>query len=261
MASELYNTMLNAGVGMVNETIVLLGMWKPEMSLSELNSLALQSGQFPNITARRLRNLLAECFSPRYLTQNGAPAKLLKSVQDKFSSKEFKQLLFVFTCRENRIFRDFVQEVYWTTYVSGKEKLGNEEALAFVVRANQDGKTTKPWSENTIKRVARYLTGSCADFDLLESGSKSSRKILPFQIEPRVLALLAYELHFEGLGDNGVLNHADWKLFGMEREDVLNEFKRHARKSWFIVQSAGDVVRIGWQAKNKEELLNVIVDG
>ena len=62
-----------------------------------------------------------------------------------------------------------------------------------------------------------------------------------------------------GLGDNSVLNHSDWKLFGMDRDDVLNEFKRHTRKSWFIVQSAGDIVRIGWQAKNKEELINVIV--
>lgn len=261
MTTETYTTMLNAGVGMVKETMTLLDMWQPGMSLADLNSVALQSGQFPKMTARRLRNLLAECFRPRYLVQDGAPAKLLKSLQQKFSSREIKQLLFVFSCRESRILYDFVQEVYWPTYVSGKDKLGTEEALAFVIRANQDGKTSQPWSESTIKRVARYLTGSCADFELLESGSKTNRKILPFQIEPRVMVLLAYDFHFEGLGDNSVLNHSDWKLFGMERDDVLNEFKRHARKSWFIVQAAGDIVRIGWQAKNKEELLNVIVDG
>jgi hypothetical protein len=261
MTTEPYTTMLNAGVGMINETIVLLDMWQPGMSLAELNTAALQSGQFPNITARRLRNLLAECFKPRYLAQDGAPAKLLKYVLHSFSNRELKQLLLVFTCRESRILHDFVQEVYWPTYISGKEKLGNEESLNFVIRANQDGKTSRPWSESTIKRVARYLTSSCADFELLESGAKTNRKILPFQIEPRVMVLLAYDFHFEGLGDNSVLNHSDWKLFGMDRDDVLNEFKRHARKSWFIVQSAGDIVRIGWQAKNKEELINVTVAG
>ena len=95
----------------------------------------------------------------------------------------------------------------------------------------------------------------------MESGEIKGRNILSFQIEARVFAILAYNFHFEGLGDNSILTHSDWKLFGLDRDDVLNEFKRNARKSWFIVQSAGDIVRIGWQAKNKEELINVIVTG
>ncbi len=74
MTDKPYNTMLNAGVGMINETISLLNLWQPGMSLSELNKIALESGQFPKITARRLRNLLAECINPRYLRDNGSPA-------------------------------------------------------------------------------------------------------------------------------------------------------------------------------------------
>jgi hypothetical protein len=253
--------MLNAGVGMINETITLLNIWQPGMSLAELNKAALESGQFPKITARRLRNLLAESFKPRYLRSDGSVAKLLKSVQKSFSTSELKHLLFLYTCRDSQILADFVRQVYWPAYSSGRGMLSNEEAFKFVVRANQDGKTTEPWSDSTLKRVTRYLTSSCADFGLLEEGAKSKRKILSFQIEPRVLAILAYELHFQGLGDNSVINHPDWQLFGMDRDDVLNEFKRHALKNWFIVQTAGDIVKIGWQAKTQEEMIDVIVNG
>ena len=259
MNLERYTTQLQAGLGLIEETRKLLEIWPPGMGAGELARVALESGQFPNVTSRRLRNIVVEGFKPRYLVDKGAPAALLKNLMNKLSNHEFNQLLFIYTCRAQLILKDFVQDVYWNAYSSGKGTLSVEDARRFVQRANEDGKTFKPWSESTIIRVSSYLCACCADFGLLESGDKKVRSILSFQIEPRVLAIWAYQLHFEGLGDNSVLNHADWNLFGMDREDVLNELKRHARKNWFIIQTAGDIVKIGWQAKNQEELIDVIV--
>lgn len=261
MTTEAYSSMLNAGVGMVEETRTLLNIWYPGMSWMELNQNALQSGLFPNITARRLRNFIVEAFKPRYLVNKEEPAKLLKALQYVFSNREFNQLLFLYTCRESRVLYDFVCEVYWNVYSSGKETITNEDALLFVTRANQDGKTVKPWSEKTLLKVAAYLTSSCADFGMLEGGAKSTRKISPFRIEPRVVVILAFDLHFSGHGDNSVLSHPDWALFGMGRADVLNEFKRLALKDWWIIQSAGEVTRIGWQYPSMEELINAITQG
>ena len=69
---------------------------------------------------------------------------------------------------------------------------------------------------------------------------------------------LAYKLHFDGLGDNAVINHKAWVLFGLDGFDVREEFKRLAKNGWLIVQSAGDVTRIGWQFKSMEEVIDVI---
>jgi hypothetical protein len=251
--------MLNAGIGMIDATHTMLSLWRPGMAGVDLYKAALESGLFPNITARRLQNFIKECFGPRYLVSNGRPAITLKSVQSNFSSREFNQLLFIYTCRESRILNDFVGDVYWGAYSSGRETISNEDALLFVKRANQDGKTVKPWSENTLQRVAGYLTTSCADFGLLECGQKSSRKILLFRIESKLAIILAYDLHFSGHGDNSVLSHSDWELFGMERSDVLNELKQLALKGWFIIQSAGDVTRIGWQYQNMEEVIDALI--
>lgn len=261
MTTTAYTSMLNAGIGMIDETRTMLNLWQPGMGNVELRRAALESGLFPNITARRLLNFIQECFGPRYLKNKGAPAQTLKLVQSTFSNREFNQLLFLYTCRESRILYDFVCDVYWCAYSSGKEKISNEDAGLFVTRANQDGKTVKPWSENTLQRVAGYLTTSCADFGLLESGSRSVRKILPFILESRVGVILAYDLHASGLGDNTILSHPDWSLFGMDRSDVLNEFKRQALKGWWILQSAGEITRIGWQYQTMEEFIHVLAQG
>lgn len=258
MTKAPYTTQLQAGLGMIDESRSLLDLWHEGMTPSALSKVALESGRFPTMSARRVRNLAVECFAPRCLATDPKPAFILKKLVKVLSSREFSQLLFLYTCRANVILGDFVRDVYWALYAAGRVTISSEDAAEFVIRANQDGKTSKPWSESTIRRVSSYLTGCCADFGLLESGAKSVRRILPYRIEMRVAALLAYELHFAGRADNRIIADRDWLLFGLDRDDVLSELRRLALKGLLIVQSAGGVTRIGWQHKTIEEVIHVL---
>lgn len=258
---QLYTTQLGAGLGVIEETRILLELWETGMNASQLFQYALDSGSFPNMSARRLRNLISECFAPRYLVANNYPAVILKKLVPFLTLTEFTQLLFLFTCRANLILVDFVREVYWYRYSSGHEDISNEDTRDFIIKAIQQGKTVKYWSDNMIERVAGYLTKCCADFGMLEPGIKKARKIIPYRVEPKVAAFLAYDLHFSGVGDNAMIAHVDWELYGMEREDVFDELKRLALKRFFIVQTAGNVIRIGWSYKNWEELTDAFAQG
>lgn len=87
-----YTTQLQAGLGLVNETRALFELWSPGMSASQLHDIALKSGRFPEITARRLRNIVSECFAPRYLTSDGEPALHLKKLSAVLPASELIQL-------------------------------------------------------------------------------------------------------------------------------------------------------------------------
>jgi hypothetical protein len=253
-----YTTQLQAGLGLVSETKTLLELWSPGMSANQLHRVALESGRFPTVTARRLRNIVMECFAPRYLVAGGAAAIHLKRLSTTIATADLTLLMFLFTSRANPILGDFVRRVYWGRYAGGYTHITNDDARVFVERGIDDGKTVKRWSETTVRRVSAYLTGCCADYGMLERGSRSSRRILPFRIAPVVAAYLAYELHFAGVGDNTLLTHEDWALFGLAREDVLEEIKRLSLKGLLIVQVAGDVIRISWKQQDMEALCDVI---
>lgn len=241
---------------MIAETRLLLDLWQPGMDTAALRQAALDSGRFPNLTARRLRNIVAECFAPRYLVNDAAPARLLKTARDALSRQEMEQLLFLFTCRANTILADFVRDVYWPAYSAGRETISVDDARVFVSRANQEGKTTSAWSSGTIRNVASYVAGCCADFGLLERGSKSVRRIQPCRIEPRVSILLAHDLRFAGSGDAAVVNHPDWSLFGLTPPDVLDELRRQALSGLFMIQSAAAITRITWRCENWEQVID-----
>lgn len=259
--SKPYTTQLQAGLGLVNETKMLLELWAPGMTANQLHQAALESGRFPNVTARRLRNIVIECFAPRYLVAGGTPAAHLKRLAPSISTANLTQLLLVFTSRANPILGDFVRQVYWARYASGHTQISNGDARAFVERGIDDGKTVKRWSETTVRRVSAYLTGCCADYGMLERGLRINRRILPFRISPTVAAYIAYELHLSGVGDNALLTHETWQLFGMAREDVLEEIKQLSLKGLLIIQAAGDVIRISWKQPHMEALCDVLAQG
>jgi bacteriophage exclusion system BrxA-like protein len=253
-----YTTQLSAGLGLIAETQALLELWHPAMDVTALYQAALQSGRFPTASARRLRNIVVECFAPRYLSNNGLPARLLHKLQHVLTTSELTQLLFLYTCRAHPILANFVCDVYWACYSAGQECISNTDAQAFVLQTVRDGKTQRHWSENTMKNVASYLTGCCADYGLLERGHKSARKILPFLLESTVAVYLAYDLHSCGLGDNTVLSHPDWDLFGLDRTAVRDALKRVSLQGSLLLQTAGESVRIGWRYNNLEALADVL---
>ena len=255
-----YTTQLQAGLGLMEETRQLLYLWQPGMRMTQLYDAALQSGLFRAMAARRLLNVVKECFAPRYLTQGDYPAQYLKMIQGKVPVAAFQQLLFLYTARANPILSDFVREVYWPRYTHGQPAISNDDAREFVRKANQSGKTRQSWSDSTVRRVSSYLTGCCADFGLLEGGTRKVRKIYPFRPEPTTMLWLAHDLHYHNLGDNAVIQHADWQLFGLEPEDVKQELRRLSLKGFFIIQTAGDVSQLSWTYSTWETFIHGLTE-
>lgn len=257
--TPIYTTQLQAGLGLIEETKLLLTLYESEMSASELYDAALASGMFPMVSARRLRNIVVECFAPRYI-KSGA-AVYLKPLSAQLPSSVCNQLFLIYTAGANTILHDFIKEVYWDRYSGGRDTISADDARDFVSHAVREGKTQKPWADSTIKRVSSYLIGACADYGLLSANRSSTRSIQPVRIDQLTTLYLAYKLHFDGLGDNSVINHPDWKLFGLDDSDVRNELKRLALNGWVIVQSAGEVTHISWHLNNMEEVIDVIAQG
>lgn len=255
-----FTTQLQAGLGLIDETKKLLEVYQPGMSAPALCVAALASGRFPLVTARRLRNIVVECFAPRYLRSPGV-ASQLQRLAPQLSAAELGQLFFLYTARANLVLADFVREVFWPRYAAGRNDLELEDSRAFVINSVREGKTRKPWSEITTNRIASYLIGCCVDYGLLNVTGRNKRSVAPYRIHSKVAAYLAYELRFSGLGDNRIVSHPDWKLFGLEPHDVRDQLKRLSLQGHLIFQAAADVVHIGWIYKNMEEVIDVIAQG
>jgi len=105
--------------------------------------------------------------------------------------------------------------------------------------------------------VASYLGGCLADFHLIENRKTSNRKLSPFRISSLTTLYLTHELHFSGNSDNAIPDQPDWKLFGLEKIEIIRELQRVANDH-FILQSSGELLRFSWKYNSMEEAINGI---
>lgn len=253
-----YTTELSKGQGAISETLTLLEHWEPGIGVDELTEQVMDAGALGRSTATRTRDLITRVFARRYLADEGRPARVLQSLQDRLSLATLKQFMLVYTARQHDILHDFITEVYWPKYGAGAEEIGRDDARSFIEEAHAMGIIDPGWSETMVVRVARYLVGTLADFGLLEEGRQSTRQIKPFHIEDPLVVYLAHEVHFDGYSDNSILEHPDWGLFGLMREDVVRQLEQVSSAGHFIVQYSGELLRISWKHESLDECLDAI---
>lgn len=257
-----YTTQLQAGLGMIPETLDLLRMWEPGMIPARLAQKVVEDGLFSRTTARRARNLAVEMFAPRYLGNQGEAAARLKFLQEhRFSHEALVQLCYLYTARAQQIFGDFVIEVYWPKYSAAAACVSRNDAESFVLRALDSGRMSVRWSESTVRRVSGYLLGCCADFGLVSDAGRSQRTIQRFSIRPEVALYLAHDLHFAGVSDTAIIKRRDWLLFGFEPGEVLTRLKSLSHDGHFLVQSSGELVQVSWKYRSMNECLHALTQG
>ena len=221
MGEAPYTTQLGAGLGLIAETVRLLDLWEAGMSGQRLLRIALESGAFATISARRLRNIIIEAFAPRYLVDGAQPARLLKILQGRIPQLDLRQILFLYTSRANPILADFIREVYWQRYGAGAQAVTKDDARSFIRRAVGRNRTTTRWAELTIIRVSNYLLGICADFGLLGTmqGGRAGHHPVPHNRRNDLRS--CPRPAFQRPGRQRPPASFDWGLFGLEPADVF----------------------------------------
>ena len=134
MTKPFYTTQLQAGLGLVDESKLLLSLYQKELPANQLYEKALDSGLFPMVSARRLRNIVVECFSPRYIKSRCR--RVSKTTGDQHVVIGNQSVIFgLYRQTANEILQDFIQEIYWDRYSGGRDSISTDDAKDFVVHA------------------------------------------------------------------------------------------------------------------------------
>src|ERR1017187_7770020 len=102
-----YTTNLSKAQGMVPETLELLELWAPGMTVGELKSRVRAMGALGKATQVRVDDLVGRAFAQRYLFDRGKPAQWLRYLLLKRAPRGLlRQLTLIYTARANLILND-----------------------------------------------------------------------------------------------------------------------------------------------------------
>lgn len=254
---EEYNTALKKGTAMISESIELLKLWNEKLSFSEFKNIALTKGVLGKTTQKRLIDIISEVFAPRFLIDGQKPAKYLQQMlKIGIPQTNIRLILFLYTCRAQKLLYDFLRTVYWKKYFNGIYEITKTDVVRFIEDAIRMGKTKQSWSNSSIDRVSQTVLKVLSEFQFIEQTKKQNKKMVVFTLDPFITKYLTHEIHFNNLSDDSILTHPDWLLFGITEENVINELERAARDGTFIIQYSGELLRVSWKYASMKEFMN-----
>ncbi len=252
-----YTLGLTKGASAIDEMRLLIKAWNPGADDQQFLAQVREADMLGRQTAQRTRDLVQRVFRRRLLQPNDVPAQYLKLIiENDGDSRTFKELLFLYTARTEALLYDFTVECFWPAHNAGELYLRLEDVQDFLREAVERGDLPKPWTPTTQTKISRSVLGALRDFGFLHEKRRGYREIVRYYPTDFTVAYLAYELHFTNLPDGLLVEHPDWELFGLKREQVLNRLDELDDRASLIVQQAGSVVSISWLYKTMEALID-----
>jgi hypothetical protein len=249
-----YKTGLEKGVGLIQETLQILSVYEKDMQRIELKKQLFENNILSKSSFIRVSDIVNTFFN-RYVSNDINIALILKEISRNNSLYSFlEQLLFVYVSRSNRLFFDFITNVYWKKAKDNAFEIQKIDATNFIQNAISIGKINPVWSEIMRSKISTSLLTGLRDFSLISK----QNKIQPFFISEYTAAFLVHELHSRKYTDNQIVSAEEWLLFGMNSSDVIKMLELLSNKDFFIMQNSGEIIRISWKYNSLNELINGI---
>lgn len=253
-----YTEALARGGALLNEMRTLLCAWKPGESTPDFIRRVRQDGILGQATARTISDYV-RVFARRFVAPPGTPARYLRRLMRGDAPHQvLTDLAFYYTAEQDDLLRDFTVLRYWPFVREGRLTISRDDARQFIWEAEQDGRIRAPWSDAVKKDMPARLLNALADFGLLGALKGGRRQIVPYRAADGTIVYLAHLLREIGVTDASLADQPAWALFGLDPRDVWNRLDNLAGDGWFLVQRAGEVVRITWKYQRLEEAVDAL---
>lgn len=245
-----YNASLNQGTSVINETLLLLDLYKVGMTSGEMLKLVVETN-YLSTTERRARNLIKEVFYPRLVNGNPARPLWLQQIRRKgLLLHDFTELLMIYCARVNALYYDFILNMLNSYRRLGIVRITRKDIDIYIEDALKSNDIK--WSDSTIRTTATRL------FTATNGFNQCNRKgeLLSCHPSDFTVLYLMHELHFMGLSDIAISEDSDWSLFGMQQSDVIGRILELNLRGGYIAQHTGDLLTISWKYKSMEEFID-----
>ncbi|MFZ5915471.1 MAG: BrxA family protein [Chloroflexota bacterium] len=253
----IYTSRIIKASALIADTKVLLSEWNLAQSVSENLGRARRQNIFGKASRSRIEDILI-IFRQRYFDDTDVGTMLVTLLQAGAPAQWLDPLLYFFTAQNDRTLRDLVVDVIYPRHRAGYVDLPVEVVIRAIRNWVAAGKTTTPWKEQTIERVAQGVMATLRDFGVLQGAA--NKQIAPVYLPTPSFALIALWLQGRERSGDRVLHSDDWKLFFLPPEGVERFFVEAHQEHLLAYHAAGSVIRIEFPAPTLTEVADVLLE-
>lgn len=254
-ATAVYSSKIIKAGAVLADTKTLLAHWDLAASTQENMDRAQRDNLFGKASRSRVRDVLA-VVRQRFLGDEAVTRALVVLVKGKLPAGALDRILFFHAARADRLLHDVVTEVLAPLAARGVTDVDVAELRKPLRRWAAEEKTSAPWSDPTVDRIAQGLLSALRDFGVLLGAVK--KRIAPAFLPVTAFAYVAFHLKQRQPSGAKLTELPDWKLFFLSREGVERALFEAHQSGLLDYHAAGSVTRLTFPAATLEEYARVL---
>jgi hypothetical protein len=214
-----YTSKIIKAGALLADTKSLLSQWDVRASIRKNLDRMRRENIFGKASRSRVKNILA-IFRQRYLREESVTTALVVMANHRFPATSLDRLLYFHSTRADHVLHDTVTELIIPLKARGISDVEVTEVERSIAKRVREGKTTRSWGENTIRRVTQGLLSTLRDFGVLAGAL--NKRLTPSYLPIEAFAYITFYLKQRQPSGAKLIDLPDWKLFfrlpeGVER--------------------------------------------
>ena len=251
----LYTSKIIKAGALLADTKTLLSHWDVTTSVQKNMERVRWENVFGKASRSRVEVILA-IFRQRYLTEQSVTRALVELVDHRFPTVSLDRILYFHAAKSDRLLYDIVTELLLPLKTQGMTDIDVVEVEKTLAKWVSESKTTSPWGEQTIRRVAQGLLSTLRDFRVLEGAV--NKHIAPVYLPVEAFAYIMFYLKQHEPSGVKLIDLSDWKLFFLPHEGVERFLVEAHQHGLLEYHAAGSVIRLTFPVDDLEEYARVL---
>ena len=253
--SAAYSSKIIKAGAILADTKTLFAHWDLAASARENMDRAQRDNLFGKASRSRVEDVLA-IFRQRFLGEESVTRALAVLVKGKLPAASLDRIFYFHAARADRLLHDVVTGVLAPLSGRGITDIDVVELQKPLKRWVAEKRTSAPWSDPTLERIAQGLLSALRDFGVLQGAVK--KRIAPAYLPVEAFAYIAFYLKQHQPSGAKLAELPDWKLFFLPREGVERAFFEAHQSGLLEYHAAGSVTRLTFPATTVEEYAHVL---
>ncbi len=250
-----FDTQITRALSLIPETKKVLIRLANGKSIQEIKDLILKDNLLAKNTDST-RKKIWYALKSRFLENSEVDLKSLKKIVNSKLLPSIKDLIiYYYFCKYEYIVYELVTEPIFNQYKMGFKEVDKEKIIEYFESvSNTSHPEINNWTEETRARLIRHTLAILKDFKILKGSRK--KEFYEFFVPLEVVLYILFYLKIKGNPLNRIINHKDFNLLLLEKEEIIEYLHEASKKGYLIFNQSGNIYELKTEINSLEDLVN-----
>jgi len=251
-----YTTRISRALSLINETKIFFHEMGNGKTIDQIHRMALEDNIFDK-TSLESRKKVFSVIKNRFVVNPEVDYKILQEIINSNLNDGIKHfIIYYYFCKSEFVVYDITTKLLYNMFLGGKSIVTKNDVHTFFEKQSKNREEIGKWNESTRVHIVQHYLAIMKDFGFLH-GSLKKQFNIPF-IPTEVILFILFEKLDKKMNAKRILNSDDFKLFFLEKDELIHYFEEGARMGYIRFNYTKDIYDMDNMGMTQEEYVGAI---